>query len=87
MNITKEMLETIYLRGENLDKISKMDDILNSCLGAAINGFDFESFEYDEDNQREMFLMSDIRDELKQLGFRAHFDGDEGNMHMTVSWS
>lgn len=86
MKITKEMLEAVCLRGENLEKKSKVDNILNICLRSAINGFDFTSFSYDENNEEETNRMNEIAEELKELKFRVHFDGDEGNMHMFVSW-
>jgi hypothetical protein len=86
MKITKEMLETICVRGENLEKHSKIDHFLNSCLRSAINGFDFTSFDYDENNQEEVNEMNQLAKELKKLKFKVHFDGDEGNMSMFVSW-
>jgi hypothetical protein len=86
MNITKEMLEAVCLRGENLEKKSRVDTILNTCLRSAINGFDFTSFNYDENNEEETKSMNEIAEELKALNFSVHFDGDESNMHMFVSW-
>ena len=86
MKITKEMLEAVCLRGENLEKKSRVDNILNTCLRSAINGFDFTSFNYDENNEDETNRMKEMAEELKELNFSVHFDGDEGNMHMFVSW-
>ena len=87
MKITKEMLETICSRGENLERNSRVDEILKSCLRSAINGFDFESFGYNEDNQKEVDNMNHIAIELSEKhDFEVHFDGEEGNMYMYVSW-
>lgn len=86
MKLTKEILKTIYLRGENLEQQSQVDDILNSCLRSAINGHDFNSYKYDEKNEEEVGKMNGIADELNKLGFEVHFDGDDGHMYMHVSW-
>lgn len=86
MKITKELLKTIYSRGENLEKNTETDRILNVCLRSAINGFDFDDFKYDEKNEEEVNKMNLIAEELRRLNFNVHFDGDEGNMYMFVSW-
>ncbi|GAB6463719.1 hypothetical protein bcgnr5390_12770 [Bacillus luti] len=86
MNLTRELLKTICLRGENLEKETRLDNILNSCLRSSINGFDFTSFRYNEKDEEEVKEMNFISEKLKKLGFEVYFDGDEGHMHMYVSW-
>lgn len=86
MKLTRELLKTIYLRGENLEKETRVDKILNSCLRSAINGFDFTSFRYNEKEEEEVKEMNYIAEKLKKLGLEVHFDGDEGHMYMFVSW-
>lgn len=87
MKITKELLETICLRGENLNKKTKIEKILNSCLRSSINGFDFDSFSYDEKNEQEAKKMNLIAVELKEKhNLHVYFDGDEGRMQMFVCW-
>ena len=86
MEITKKVLQTIYRRGENLNPTSKVEKILNDCLRAAINGFDFESYRYDEKQSEEVEEMVSIKNELEKFGLKPYFDGDEGNMYLFVSW-
>lgn len=86
MNLTKETLETIYLRGENLEKTNEVETILHRCLRSAINGFDFDSFRYDEKNQAEVEKFHLIKEKLEALGYDVYVDGDEGNMYLYVSW-
>lgn len=86
MRITKDMLHTIYLRGQNLEPTSKVENILNECLRASINGGDFNSYKYDETNPKEVEEMNVLKKELERFGFKPYFDGDEGYMYMFVSW-
>lgn len=86
MKITKELLQTITQRGENLKKSTEVDHLLHTCLRSAINGFDSESFKYDEKNPNEVEKMEKLKEQLDEIGIRAYFDGDEGNMYLFVVW-
>lgn len=83
MDITQDALQTICLRGDNLVRKSKLDTILYLCLLAAIDGFDFETYEYEEGSRDEL---EDVAEQLRSVGFAVDFDGDKGHEYMSISW-
>lgn len=87
MDITKENLKTISLRGSNLAEHTNYEKIIHRCLRSAINGFDCVAFPYDEHNEKEVRQMENIKQKLIQKGFWARFDGDENDMKLFVTWS